>query len=93
MKSLISLSRDAAYYVICHLLPNPMAWRQSRQRYFAVTGKHLDYADPKDINEKMMWLTRYWRHPLKTYCADKLLVRNYVADCGFADILIPLIGT
>ena len=39
-----------------------------------------------------MWLTRYWRHPLKTKCADKYLVREYVKECGLDQLLIPLLG-
>lgn len=39
-----------------------------------------------------MWLTRYWRSPLKTICADKLVVRDYVKSKGLADILVPILG-
>ena len=57
-----------------------------------MTGKKLDYRNPKDLNEKLMWLTRYWQHPLKTKCADKYLVRDYVKECGLEEILVPLIA-
>ena len=65
---------------------------EARRRYYWTTGKKLDYRHPKDINEKLMWLTRYDQNPLKTRCADKYLVRDYVKEKGFGDILIPLIG-
>ena len=65
---------------------------EARRRYYWTTGKKLDYRHPKDISEKLMWLTRYDQDPLKTRCADKYLVRDYVKQKGFEDILIPLIG-
>lgn len=34
----------------------------------------------------------YWRHPLKTKCADKYSVRSYVEENGMADILPQLLG-
>ena len=39
-----------------------------------------------------MWLSRYCQDPLKSECADKFLVRNYVVKKGYEDALIPLIG-
>ena len=65
---------------------------EARRRYYWTTFKKLHYRNPKDINEKLMWLTRYDRDPLKTRCADKYLVRDYVASKGLGDLLIPMIG-
>ena len=65
---------------------------EARRRYYWTTGKKLDYRHPKDISEKLMWLTRYDRDPLKTQCADKYLVRDYVQKKGLGDLLIPLLG-
>ena len=56
------------------------------------TGKRLNYCFPRDINEKLHWLARYWQHPLIVQCADKYLVREYVKNCGFEDTLVPLLG-
>lgn len=69
-----------------------LEWEQVKELYYSVMGKWLDYDDPKDLNEKLMWLTRYWRHPLKTECADKYLVRNYVKSVGLDSLSVPLIG-
>lgn len=69
-----------------------LLWEKSKIRYRKHTGKTLSYKEPKDLNEKLFWLTRYWRHPLKTKCADKYLVREYVREQGLEEILIPLIG-
>jgi hypothetical protein len=72
--------------------PKFFYWRDAKKRFFQQTRKKMDYRHPKDINEKLMWLTRYWQHPLKTRCADKYLVREFVKECGLGDILVPLIA-
>ncbi len=72
--------------------PDLEYWYQAKMHYFYATGKELNYCCTKNINEKLMWLTRYWRHPLKTKCADKFLVRTYLEENGCKDILIPLLG-
>ncbi len=60
--------------------------------YFLRTGRILNLKDPKDFNEKQFWLARYWRHPLRTQCADKYRVREYMKEKGCADILNQLYG-
>ena len=69
-----------------------LPFEKTKELYYTMTGKWLDYSNPTDINQKLMWLTRYWRHPLKTKCADKYLVRDYVKGVGLEKILIPLVG-
>lgn len=69
-----------------------VVFAEARRRYYWTTLRKLHYFHPKDINEKLMWLTRYCQDPLKSDCADKYLVRDYVAKKGFGDSLIPLIG-
>lgn len=69
-----------------------LVFAEARRRYYWTLFKKLHYYHPKDLNEKLMWLTRFWQHPLKTKCADKYLVREYVRNCGLEEILIPLIG-
>ena len=63
-----------------------------KKQYMSRTGKRLDYRSLRDINEKLHWLSRYWQNPLVVKCADKYLVREYVKDCGYGEILVPLIG-
>lgn len=69
-----------------------VVFAESRRRYYWTTFKKLHYSHPRDINEKLMWLTRYCQDPLKSKCADKYLVRDYVANKGYGDTLIPLLG-
>lgn len=67
-------------------------WDRTKEYYYRETGKTLDYSHPQDLNEKLMWLERYWQHPLKTICADKYQVREYIKKHGMADMLVPLIA-
>lgn len=64
----------------------------SKIRYRISMGKKLDLDNPRGFNEKMMWLNLYWQDPLKTKCADKYLVREYVKEKGCEEILNPIYG-
>ena len=55
--------------------------------YFLRTGKLLNLKNPQDLNEKMFWLSRYWRNPLITFCSDKYKVRQFLEEKGCGDIL------
>jgi hypothetical protein len=55
-------------------------------------GARPNLNDPQSFNEKLLWLMFYWRHPLKTRCADKYAVRDYVKEHGLEHILNELLG-
>lgn len=48
--------------------------------------------NPKTFNEKIQWLKLNDSTHLKTICADKYLVRDYVKDKVGEEYLIPLLG-
>lgn len=81
------------YWLVTHFEVEFIYWLKARYLYKQKTGKTLDYKNPKTLSEKLMWLVRYWRHPLKTICADKYKVREYLKEKGLEHLLIPLIGT
>lgn len=58
--------------------------------------KHLGYRlnldNPKTFNEKLQWLKLYYRNPLMTICADKVAVREYIAQKIGEQYLIPCLG-
>jgi hypothetical protein len=63
--------------------------------YFRLVMKerlHLDA--PQTFNEKLQWLKLYYypRQPLAVQCADKYAVRDYVAQKGLKELLVPLLG-
>lgn len=65
----------------------------ARYYYWTMTRKCLSYLFPKDFNEKLFWLNRYWQHPLVVQCSDKIAVRKYVRECGLSHILNDMYAT
>lgn len=63
-----------------------------KQQFKRVMGYDLDLNNPQTLCEKLNWMKVYDSTFLKTYCADKLLVREYVKDKLGKDISIPVIG-
>ena len=64
----------------------------SKRLYRRQFGQSLDLENPKDFNEKLMWLKLFWRHPLVSKCADKYAVREYVKARGCDSALNVLYG-
>lgn len=56
-------------------------------------GYALNLEHPKTFCEKLAWLKVYDSTPLKTRCADKIAVREYVKEKTGEDLGIPLLGT
>ncbi len=56
-------------------------------------GTELDLAHPRDINEKINWLMCYGDTSRWARCADKLGVRDFLAEKGYPDLRIPVLGT
>lgn len=52
-----------------------------------------DFRHPRDINEKIQWLLESRRSREWSRFADKIAVRDYVASCGYRDLLVPLLGS
>ena len=77
---------DKLLFFYRHILP----YQYAKYSYKLETGKKLSYKNPRDLNEKMFWLARYWQHPLIVLCADKVHVRKYVEKSGCGDILNDL---
>ena len=78
---------------ILRKIDQPIAWwLLTRKYYHSATGKKLHYYNPRDINEKSLWLTRFWQTPLKAICADKYRVREYLKRRGLGHLSVPLIA-
>lgn len=54
--------------------------------------RHIDWNNPKDLNEKINWLKFHYDQRVWGRLADKYRVREYVEECGLEDILVPLYG-
>lgn len=63
-----------------------------KKTYKKATGKELNLENPKTFDEKQLWLKKNYRNPLCTKCSDKYLVREYVKEKGYENILNPLYG-
>jgi hypothetical protein len=64
----------------------------ARYRFRRITGRRLILRNPRTFDERLLWLMLYWRHPLKTQCADKYGLRSYVKGLGRGHILPELLG-
>ncbi|MBP7241060.1 ATP-grasp fold amidoligase family protein [Amaricoccus sp.] len=62
-----------------------MALLQYRHR----NGFYPDLLKPRDLSEKVLWLKLHDRSRLHTLCADKILVRDYVAGRAGSEFLVP----
>lgn len=63
-----------------------------KMRYYARFKKFPDFKNPKDLNEKILFLKLYTDTTEWSRLADKYRVREYVKECGLEDTLIPLLG-
>ena len=59
----------------------------------ATAGVKINLDNPKTIQDKINWLKLYDSTPLKTKCADKVLVHEYCKEKLGEDICIPIIKT
>lgn len=64
----------------------------AKYRFTRMTGKRLNLENPQSFDEKLLWLMLYWRHPLKTRCADKYTMRSYVKEHALGHTLPELLG-
>ncbi len=58
-------------------------------RYKDEFEKELDLDNPQNYNEKLNWMKLYDRNPLYTILADKIAVKDYVAEKIGAEYVIP----
>lgn len=55
-------------------------------------GYDLDLKNPKSFNEKLQWLKCYYRDLIMPICADKVAVRDIVAQIIGKEYLVPIYG-
>lgn len=60
--------------------------------YYKKFHNNINWKDPKDLNEKINWLSFNTDTSLWTKCADKYRVREYIKECGCEEILVQLYG-
>lgn len=62
-----------------------------KQQFRQIMGYNLNLENPKTISEKLNWLKIYDSTFLKTFCSDKLKVREYVKDKIGKDLFLPIL--
>ena len=60
-------------------------------RYALKFRKLPHLGNPRDLNEKILWMAFHCETDEWTYLADKIRVREYVEKCGLKQMLIPII--
>lgn len=61
-------------------------------KFYLLLGYPLDIEHPRTFNEKLQWLKLYDHNPLYHILADKLTVKNYVAEIIGKEYTVPTIG-
>lgn len=64
----------------------------AKLRFRKMFGRSLNLDNPKDINEKILWLSLFSDITEWSRLADKYAVRQYVRDLGLGDYLVELYG-
>ena len=54
--------------------------------------KRINLRDPKTLRDKVIYIENHCPSPLAARCTDKWEVRDYVADKGLGDLLVPVYG-
>ena len=60
--------------------------------YFQYLGIHINWDNPRSLNEKIMWLSIYSDTSLWSKYSDKYEVRDYVEKKGFGKYLTKIYG-
>lgn len=54
--------------------------------------RKLNLKNPQSLADKVTYIELHDQSPLASTCSDKYAVREYVAEKGYGDILVPLAG-
>ena len=75
---------------VAYAKKHPM--RLADKTYYKKLGKHIDWNNPKDINEKIQWLKFHTDQRKWAFFADKYAVRNYIKEKGLENLLTKIYG-
>jgi hypothetical protein len=75
---------------VYRLVPSPLYAKKYFKKNY---GYKFNINNPLTLNEKLWWLHIFNRDPLTTKCTDKVLVRDYVSECGLPHILNDIYAT
>ena len=81
------IGRAVRKFVGDHVLYGRFPYAYAHYFYWYHVREEMDYKHPKDFNQKLFWLARYWQDPRIVQYADKLAVRKYIEELGLGHIL------
>ena len=55
-------------------------------------GRKINLKNPERFSDKLGWYKLYYRDELMRTCTDKASVREYIASCGYGDLLNECYG-
>lgn len=90
-KILISLYKEYLYFrnkLLCKINPKLAA----NVVYKKVFGRNINWDNPQNLIEKILWMELYTDTSLWTKCADKYRVREFVKERGCEETLVKLYG-
>lgn len=90
MNIIDKIVRKIRKYLGEHVLKGTFPYAYAHYYYWRSLRKELNYNNPKDINEKLFWLARYWQDSRIVKCADKLAVRDYLKELSLEHLLTQL---
>lgn len=64
----------------------------AKLRFWKNFKRFPDFKNPKNLNEKILWMSLFSDTTLWSKCSDKYRVRDYIEEKGLGDILVPLYG-
>ncbi len=89
MKKLILYIQNLWFLFLGIVAPKKMA----DKHFYRSFGRHIDWENPKDLNEKINWLKFHSNLNEWARLADKFLVRDYVKERGCGSLLVELYGS
>lgn len=93
------MERDSLLYKVrrrCQVLAHKFVSNETMSKFYfkIVLHKKLNLKNPQTFNEKIQWLKLYYypKNSLVVNGSDKYAVREYIAEKGYGDKLVPLLG-
>lgn len=88
----MDIKQNGYYRRIINLLNANFPVLVAKLRFKKMFGRKLDLENPKDINEKILWLSLFSDITEWSRMADKYAVREYVESLGLGSYLVQLYG-
>lgn len=92
LKKLLGKHYDTLIGLYLNVLGRISPKKLASIRYKMISGRHINWDNPKDLNEKINWLKFYSDTSMWSVLADKYSVREYIKAKGLETTLNDLYG-